>query len=379
MENPYMNYVINIDSDEPIMMLDKHIGGWDDKNGYGIDGSKFASELMALDGMGKKRIQVWINSTGGSVVDGYNICNAILKSKTKVDTYCAGIAASMAGVIFQCGRKRVMADYGILMYHNPYIATGDGSDDGVLESMKNSLNKIVCQKSGMDEQAVAMMMDRTSFINAEEARTMNLCDEIENTAGLNAPRVSRATNDLSVIWDAANAVLNKYFNNQTPSKMKLVMNKLGLNIDAAEASAVAAIEAIQNQLTERESQIEALRAEIAAQTQAAEQAAQALNAAQEQLTQLQAEKDAAAEAARVAEATNMIKGYASQGRIKNDDVTLQSWIAKAKDDMTGVKTMLESLPLNKAAVHIAVEPQKGEVATSAASLMAKVMNKTKKQ
>jgi ATP-dependent protease ClpP protease subunit len=374
-----MQYVHNISSDEPIMMLDKHIGGWDEKNGYGIDGSRFASELMALDGMGKKRIQVWINSTGGSVVDGYNICNAILKSKTKVDTYCAGIAASMAGVIFQCGRKRVMADYGILMYHNPYTPDKDGSDEGVIKSMKESLNKIICQKSGMDEQAVGVMMDRTSFINAEEARSMNLCDEIEATAGLNAPRLSRAMNDLEGIWNEANLVLNQYFNNQTPSKMKLVTNKLGLNSDAAEASIVAAIESVQNQLSEREAQIEALRAEIAAQTQAAEQAAQALNAAQEQLAQLQAEKDAAAEAARVAEATNMIKGYASQGRIKNDDVTLQSWIAKAKDDMQGVKTMLESLPLNKAAVHIAVEPQKGEIATSAASLMAKVMNQTKKK
>lgn len=379
MQVDYMRYVVNADSDEPIMMLDKHIGGYDEKMGYGIDGSAFAAELLALDGMGKKRIQVWINSTGGSVVDGYNICNAILKSKTKVDTYCAGIAASMAGVIFQCGRKRVMADYGILMYHNPYIAADGSSDDGVLKSMKESLNKIVCQKSGMDEQAVAVMMDRTSFINAEEARTMNLCDEIESTSGLNAPRISRATNDLNVIWNEANLVLNNYFNNQTPIKMKLVMNKLGLNVDAAEASAVAAIEAIQNQLSERESKIEALQAEITAQANAAEQATQALNAAQEQLTQLKNEKDAADEAARVAEATNMIKGYAAQGRIKNDDVTLQSWIAKAKDDMTGVKTMLESLPLNKAAVHIAVEPAKGEVATSAASLMAKVMNKTKKQ
>lgn len=379
MEVAYMRYVVNADSDEPIMMLDKHIGGYDEKMGYGIDGSAFAAELMALDGMGKKRVQVWINSTGGSVVDGYNICNAILKSKTKVDTYCAGIAASMAGVIFQCGRKRVMADYGILMYHNPYIGGGDGAEDGVLKSMKESLNKIVCQKSGMDEQAVAVMFDRTSFINAEEAKTMNLCDEIESTAGLNAPRISRATNDLTVLWNEANLVLNNYFNNQTPTKMKLVMNKLGLNADAAEASVVAAIEAMQNQLSEKESRIDDLTAEVTAKAEAAAQASDALKAAQDELNRLKDEKAAAEEAARIAEATNMVKGFAAQGRIKNDDVTLQSWIAKAKDDMTGIKTMLESLPLNKGGVHIPVEPVKGGVATSAASLMAQVMNKTKKQ
>lgn len=379
-DKSYMEYCRNVDSDEPIMMLDKHIGGWDEKNGYGIDGSRFAAELMALDEMGKKRIQVWINSTGGSVVDGYNICNAILKTKTKVDTYCAGIAASMAGVIFQCGRKRVMADYGILMYHNPYMATGD-ADDGVLKSMKDSLNKIICQKSGMDEQAVAVMMDRTSFINADEARTMNLCDEVEATAGLNAPRITRASNSLHGIWSAANQVINQYFNNQTPSTMKLVTNKLGLNADAAEASIVAAIEAVQNQLSEKDNTIEDLKKQVSDKEAAAQKAADDLKEAQDKLAQLEDEKKAAEDAKALAEATNMVKGFAAQGRIKNDDATIQAWTAKAKDDMDGVKNLLESLPLNKAAVTIqtASNNAAADVQTSAAFLMAKVMNATKKK
>lgn len=375
-----MQYVRNIDSDEPIMMLDKHIGGYDEKEGYGISGSDFAAQLMALDGMGKKRIQVWINSTGGSVVDGYNICNAILKTKTKVDTYCAGIAASMAGVIFQCGRKRIMADYGILMYHNPYSTDSTDQESGVLASMRESLNRIIAQKSGMDSQAVALMMERTTFINAEEAQTMGLCDEIESTAGLNAPRMSRVTNSLQGIWSEANQVLNQYFQKQTPNTMKLVANKLGLNADAAEASIVTAIEAVQNQLTEKDQTIQSLKDEIASKEAAAQKAADDLKAAQDKLTQLESEKNAAEEAKALADATNMVKGYAAQGRIKNDDVTIGAWIAKAKDDMNGVKTMLESLPLNKAAVTIAVEPQKGaEGSTSAAFLMAKVMNATKKK
>lgn len=373
-----MNYVRNIDSDEPIMMLDKHIGGWDEKDGYGIDGSRFAAELMELDNMGKKRIQVWINSIGGNVVDGYNICNAILKSKTKVDTYCVGVAASMAGVIFQCGRKRIMSDYGILMYHNPYSSDDKDSDSGVLNSMKESLNKIICQKSGMDEQAVSLMMDRTTFINSEEARTMGLCDEIEATAGLNAPRKAMTT--VGAYWKEATNVLNKYFDNQKPRKMKLVTNKLGLNEDASEQSILAAIEATQNQLSEKDASIEDLKAQVTAKEAEAQKAASDLKEAQDKLAALEGEKKAAEEAKALAEATNMVKGYAVQGRIKNDDVTIQSWVNKAKEDMDGVKTMLESLPLNKAAVTIAVENKTdGEVKTSAASLMAKVMNNIKRK
>lgn len=360
------------------MMLDKHIGGYDEKEGYGIDGSMFAAELMALDTMGKKRIQVWINSTGGSVIDGYNICNAILKSKTKVDTYCVGIAASMAGVIFQCGRKRYMADYGILMYHNPYTPDKEADDNSVLNSMKESLNKIICQKSGMNEQAVGLMMDRTTFINSSEAITMGLCDEIEATAGLNAPRMKSINNNLGEAWSVANKVLNKYFDNQKPRTMKLVMNKLGLNEDAAEQSVLSAIEGMQNSLTEKDSIIAQLKKEVGEKQTAAQKAADDLKAAQDKLAVLEQEKTAAEEAKVLSEATNMINGYAAQGRIKNDDVTLNSWIAKAKEDMAGVKTMLESLPLNKAAVTVPVAVKPGEVGTSAVALMAQVINKTKK-
>ncbi|MEI8111170.1 MAG: ATP-dependent Clp protease proteolytic subunit [Chitinophagia bacterium] len=374
-----MDYVRNIDSDEPVMMLDKRIGGgWKEEDGYGIDGSRFAAELMALDGMGKKRIQVWINSVGGSVVDGYNICNAILKTKTKVDTYCAGIAASMAGVIFQCGRKRIMADYGILMYHNPYSADSDDQDNGVLNSMKESLNKIICEKSGMDNQAVGLMMDRTTFINAEEARTMGLCDEIEGTALLNAPRKS-IDNGVTAYWLEANKVLNQYFNNQNPQPMKLVANKLGLNGDAAENSILAAVEAVMNQVSEKENTITDLQKQVQEKEKEAQRVADELKAAKDQLEQLQNEKAKAEEATALANAQNMVKGYAAQGRIKNDDVTISAWVNKAKTDMEGVKTMLESLPLNKAAVTIQVEPKAGEVGTSAASLMAKVINQNKKK
>src|SRR4051794_5419098 len=98
--NEFWLYTVDPAADEPIMLIDKHIG-FDEVEGSGIMGDIFQKELLALDGMGKSRIQVWINSPGGLVSDGYNIYNAILKSQTKVDTYCTGMAASIAGVIFQ--------------------------------------------------------------------------------------------------------------------------------------------------------------------------------------------------------------------------------------------------------------------------------------
>ena len=358
------------------MMLDRRIGGtWTEEDGFGIDGKQWAAELMQLDAMGKKRIQCWINSVGGSVIEGYNICNAILKTKTKVDTYCMGIAASMAGVIFQCGRKRIMADYGILMYHNPYNMDGDG-DKKVTEAMKESMNTLICQRSGMDQTQMSVMMDRTTFINAMEAMDMKLCDEVEQTAGLNAPRLSSSS--VSSSWKAANKVLNQIFDNQKPRTMKLVMNTLGLNMDAAEDSAVQAITAIKNQLGEKDTRISELEAQITEKETAVSNVQNELQAAKDELAALKQEKEAAEAAKLESEATTMVNKFAAQGRIKNDEATLKSWVATAVKDMTGTQAMLESLPLNKAAVTIAVEQKPGQVGTSAVALMAQVMNKHKR-
>ena len=65
-------YCVDLSADEPIMLINKHIG-FDEKDGPGIDGSLFQEELLRIDAMGKKRIQIWINSPGGKVMDGYNI------------------------------------------------------------------------------------------------------------------------------------------------------------------------------------------------------------------------------------------------------------------------------------------------------------------
>jgi len=170
-----MNFKYTIDPsvDEPIMLIDKHIG-MDAEDGMGIDGSEFSRELLHLDSIGKKQIQIRINSVGGSVMDGMTIYNAILKTKAKVDTYNVGICASIAGVIFQAGRNRIMADYSLLMMHNP-----QGGDKKVLKIMKESLVTMLTRKANKTEAEIAKMMDATTWLTATECLTSGLCDLIE--------------------------------------------------------------------------------------------------------------------------------------------------------------------------------------------------------
>lgn len=380
-------YVVNIDSDEPIMLINKHIG-FDDEDGMGVDGSLFQQELLQLDTMGKKRIQVWINSVGGLVMDGYNIANAILKSKTPVDTHCMGMAASIAGVIFQCGRKRYMADYGILMYHNPY--SGDKSSSPLLDTMKESLNKIISSKSGMDASAVQRMMDRTSYIGASEAKQMGLCDEVENTVKLNTKYYPKASGDNKVFWKEANKVLNKHFNHKNNTVMLKVTNKLKLQDEASEDAILAAIEAVENRATEAEKELATVQNKSAEDLAAMkkeldEQKAKFIeletnyNKATEELKAQEEAKNKAEMEAKTQKATNMITEAVKIGKIKNDATVIAEWVSDAVENFDKTKSRIDGMAINKAAVKFPivnkVEESKEEGKNLVALEMAKLQNK----
>lgn len=53
------------DTENPIMLIDAHIG-MDEVNGEGIMGAQFVREIMFLDTLNKKSIQIWICTPGGS-------------------------------------------------------------------------------------------------------------------------------------------------------------------------------------------------------------------------------------------------------------------------------------------------------------------------
>jgi len=369
------NYIQNIDSDEPIMLINKHIGA-DDEEGQGIDGAIFQQELMLLDTLGKKRIQVWINSVGGLVMDGYNICNAILKSKTPVDTYCMGMAASIAGVIFQTGRKRIMADYGILMYHNPYA--GDKTNSPMLESMKDSLNQIIRNRCQMDAMAVQSMMDNTSFINANDARVMGLCDAVEATGQLNTKYMPKTQAESGNFYNHANKVLNKLISNQTNTKMLKVLNKLGLNEDAKEDSVLLAIEEVENKAKKSAEELEEMKNALNDMEAKFNAAKKEFEDCKNELDTLNEAKAKLEEEAAVKNADLLIYDAVKAGKIKNEATIVEGWKAQAKASYEGTKSLLDGIAINRTANRIPLESdQRGNHDASAtiALEMAKISNR----
>ena len=62
-------------------------------------------------------VNIFICSPGGSVFAGMEIANAIRASKAQVNTIIAGLAASIAAVIWLAGKERYVLPYSLLMIH----------------------------------------------------------------------------------------------------------------------------------------------------------------------------------------------------------------------------------------------------------------------
>ena len=390
-----MIYCIDPTVDEPIMLLNTHIG-MDDTDGQGINGSLFQQELLQLDTLGKKRIQIWINSPGGVVTDGYNIYNAILKSNTPVDTYCVGCAASIAGVIFQAGRKRIMADYAWLMYHNPF-----GSENGdIIKTMKTSIVTMIERRSGMDEGSVNKMMNRETFITAPEALEMKLCDSIESSVKLNTKYLQKISDSLQ-FHKECNKVVNIFLNTNTNkmSELTKITMRLKLNDAARQEDIVAAIDAIENRAKVAEEkavevenkakvkadadmeEMDALKTKIKKLLEDKEKNQAEYEDCKAKLDAMTKDKLAAEEKAEGERVKNMIEGYAKIGRIKNEATVVLEWCNTAKElGFDRVKNIIEALPLNvKAPVitDVVNTLKEGELPTTAQGLAVK--NKLKRE
>jgi ATP-dependent Clp protease protease subunit len=173
----------NKTDDEADLYLYIEIASWGG-GGYAHSAQSFKRELDALGEI--KTLNIYINSPGGDVFEGSAIYN-MLKRKAKncaLNIYIDGLAASIASVIAMAG-KVIMPSNAMMMIHNAWCYTAGNSKD--LRDTANSLDKIdisirqtYLNKSGdkLDDETVSDLMDKETWLTAQECLDYGLCDEI---------------------------------------------------------------------------------------------------------------------------------------------------------------------------------------------------------
>lgn len=336
-------YTIDPNAAEPIMLIDDEIGLRDDGKD-GIMGDKFSRELLFLDTLNKSKINIWINSPGGSVTDGQQIYNTILKTKTKVDTHCVGMAASIAFPILLAGRNRYMMDNTVAMMHP--VAGGDHKSR---QAFEDAVNTMLSSRSFIPADKITEMMNRTTWLSAEDCgpNGLNVC-EVEKSGEYNKPR---KTADVKALHFDFKSIVNKLIQDKTIKMADKVTNKLSLVDGASDDQKVLAIEKIENRATLAESKLTAQETENKTKLDAinsqleVEKTARA--ASDKKLKELEDKAAADLLVSNKARAVDFVKTHVASGRIANEVDVINHWTEQLTSDFDKNKVVVEKLPINK--------------------------------
>ena len=165
--------------------------------GESITAMSVVEQLNALE-PAVKTINVYINSYGGSVVDGLAIYNALkrkAKSGATINTAVDGIAASIASLILMAGSKRSMAANTRLMVHAPWgglYVTGNANEVeeaaesfvAVLKGYADSMAHSYSAATGKPHaDMLALMQDgKDHWYSASEAKAEGFVTEVVEDA-----------------------------------------------------------------------------------------------------------------------------------------------------------------------------------------------------
>jgi ATP-dependent Clp protease protease subunit len=175
-----------------------HIAIFSDIGAWGVSASDFRRQL---DAIGKvDTLNVAIGSNGGDVFTGFQIYNMLARHDARKIVTIEGIAASMASVIAMAGDEVVIPENSMIMIHDPTGGVSGSAEEiqSFAEAMKKMRQNIIDayrSRTGLSSKEVRAMMEKTTWLDAKEAKQLGFADTIEKPMAIvNAVDLSRFPN-----------------------------------------------------------------------------------------------------------------------------------------------------------------------------------------
>jgi ATP-dependent protease ClpP protease subunit len=178
------NYKIRQIADENVLQI--YLYG-EIEPGY-YYGSTTSAEYIrkAVDKAGAiSSIELYINSVGGYVDEGVAIYNLLKRQNVPVTAYIDGMACSIASVVAMAADKIIMPSNTTMMIHHAIGACyGNAKEhreyaeqlDKISEASTNSY--LVHAGDKLTRDVLEPLLDAETFLTAQEALELGLCDEI---------------------------------------------------------------------------------------------------------------------------------------------------------------------------------------------------------
>jgi ATP-dependent Clp endopeptidase proteolytic subunit ClpP len=197
-----------------------------------VNGNRLADELAKYEGKYKK-LNIFLNSNGGSVVEGITIFNILQRTKMEVSIYVDGVAASMASVLLQLpNSKRYMARFTRTMVHRVSGFAAGSADDlrstaEMMEGFENDLITIIAERTGKtDADIKAEWFDgKDHWFTPQQALDAKLID------GIVDGKIKKDASNMNAVPDLVNFYneqISNYHQNFETMDLSNLINYLDL-------------------------------------------------------------------------------------------------------------------------------------------------------
>ena len=143
------------------------------------------AQLLYLASVDERDISMYINSPGGSVVDGLGLVDTMDYISCDVSTLCIGMAASMGSVLLSNGAKgkRFVLPHSRVMIHQVSSSQSGTLADLEIEieqtrRCKNDVYKILADNTGKSLEEMEALCDRNNWFIGQEAVDLGIADKV---------------------------------------------------------------------------------------------------------------------------------------------------------------------------------------------------------
>lgn len=221
--NIVYNMASSIDGDTLKLSINGDIGGMTSNN------SEALANILSQNPTAKN-IELELNSSGGSLLQGISMFNQLESHPANVTTIVTGVAASATSIIFMAGDRRIVKRGGFVMIHKPMVVGMNNAQEmrekaDQLDKYQDAIVDIYEAKTSLSRDEINSLVDSETWLNADESFEKGFATEkTEDRAEVKnkidyCEFVNTCTGDIP-------EEAKKYFKNQNKYKIQQVLNKI---------------------------------------------------------------------------------------------------------------------------------------------------------
>lgn len=181
----------------------------DDGWGGGVTTQNIEDELKNVNNI---PLNIYINSGGGDVFEGFAIYNILKRYEGQKTVYIDGIAASIASVIAMCGDRIVMNTASMMMIHNASGVCIGNADEmqkvvNALEQINDVIRDVYQTRCSLSADELKELMDNETFMTAKQCVEYGFADEIVEDS---KDTLKNANDTLDGMLDAVNRKIKMF-------------------------------------------------------------------------------------------------------------------------------------------------------------------------